>query len=96
MIVRLYALTDPKTARPVYVGHTRKSLTQRLKSHLSDAHSRMTQPVNRWLAALADIGEEPGIVELDVVDTPDYDGIERIRRNCVDILRKQGVSLLNN
>lgn len=50
--VTIYALTDPETGRPRYVGHTTR-LVDRVGCHWS-TRGRGSRPVSTWLGSLSD------------------------------------------
>jgi hypothetical protein len=51
-LVWIYALCDPVTNAPRYVGKTSKPLLQRLKEHKQLARRKRRLPVQRWMNAV--------------------------------------------
>ena len=97
MKITFYALADPKTGDVRYIGVTRKSLDERLKSHISDCHTRLQQPVSRWVKHLVeDRNQKPLIIQLKQEETETYEGIEKARREIVRHLKKRKYPILNS
>jgi NUMOD3 motif len=84
----IYALCDPKTLEPRYVGQTTRSLDLRLSEHVRQARSR-DWGVHKWIRSLDPV--KPKIVELEC-DPPDLDTAER---KWIAELKAGGVKLLN-
>ena len=86
--VSIYALVDPVTGEPRYVGLTRY-LKKRMQNHLYRSHNKH---LDRWIKILKAQNTEPRAVVLCVVDERDCDKWERrwIRR-----MRQRGFNLMN-
>ncbi len=62
----VYALLDPETREPRYVGVTRQRPSRRARQHLTEAipHGEIGPPVHRWLQAAHRAGAAPPIVRV--------------------------------
>lgn len=88
--VKIYALIDPISGRPRYVGQTRvKYLCNRLAGHW---HIRDRSPKALWLLSLKAAGRRPTIELLEVVSQEDA---VRAESFWIDEMRRKGESLLN-
>lgn len=95
MHIHIYALRDPRTRQYRYVGQTRKSLEERLRSHVRDAQSRPFWEAAGWVKGLHDVGLRPEIVPLESWPALDYDGVEKRKREWAALLAQQGHPILN-
>jgi hypothetical protein len=78
MAVIIYAMGEPDTHEPRYVGKTEKSLQHRLGQHLRQARAGAGGYRNNWLRGLLARGKRPVIWPLEVVvDEQDWQGVER-------------------
>lgn len=59
----IYALIDPRTGEPRYVGQTRLSLKQRFKAHMNKRNSEDTHK-SRWFRSVIAAGFKPSIVSI--------------------------------
>lgn len=62
---KVYALIDPKTGSPAYVGQTIRTLAERRSSHLTAARRGSKQAVAMWVRALLNEGLKPVIKILE-------------------------------
>jgi SAM-dependent methyltransferase len=87
----IYALTEPATDEPRYVGQTEKSLRDRLRGHINETRRKngARRPVSQWIIALE--GACPGIrvLEADPEDTNEAE------RRWHTALIREGYDLLN-
>ena len=67
MIIRIYALIDPRAGEVRYIGQTRNTLALRMAGH----RCAVTTVMREWIDELADIGVQPEIVEIDEVAGPE-------------------------
>jgi len=86
--VTIYALTDPETGQPRYVGHTTR-LQDRVGSHWS-TRGRDSRPVSVWLGSLSD---PPSYVALET-DVPFEERFDAEAFWTI-LLRQRGEKLLN-
>lgn len=94
--VIIYALLDPVTGEPRYVGKTTEpSARRRYRCHKYDAKRKKTgnRWVVRWLNKLYREGAEPKIVEIAIV--PPWGNWEAAERRWVRRLRDRGYRLTN-
>lgn len=91
-MAKVYALVDPRSGRPRYVGHTKsKHLCTRLATHMLGVKTE-SSPKADWLAELIACGLKPRIRLLEVV------GFEEslvAEQKWIDALRADGEALLN-
>jgi len=89
MNVTIYAIKDPRSKEPVYVGRTRRPLNMRLYAHYQDD----TNPAKKqWLQSLIDSGIEPIIESLQEVNP---DKAPEAEAYWINQLRADGFSLFN-
>lgn len=88
----IYALLEPTTYQPKYVGRTGSSLPRRLGQHLAD--SKLAEPTRlaAWLRELATAGQRPIIALLDSVPDADW---RQAERDWIARLRAEGAMLVN-
>ncbi|GGX94680.1 GIY-YIG nuclease family protein [Streptomyces anandii] len=86
--VTIYALTDPETGRPRYVGHTTR-LADRVGSHWC-TRGKNPQPVSVWLGSLSD-PPPYAVLEADVPFEERYEA----EAFWTILLRQRGEKLLN-
>lgn len=60
----VYSLVNPETLEPRYIGHTRRSLKQRLYEHLNYQQNDL---LKEWIDDLSDKGLKPKIMQLDKI-----------------------------
>lgn len=85
----VYALVDPRTDLPRYVGSTMNAVS-RLSSHRSGTGNRAK---DAWIAELKGLGLEPHLRVLEkVIDSDDLDAAEK---RWAIRLRKEGAVLFN-
>lgn len=75
--VLIYTLTDPRTNLVRYVGMTRKTLKQRLSTHMSIIRKKENNRRSTWIRKLAKLNLKPIIELLDEVDEADWDFYEQ-------------------
>lgn len=85
----VYGLIDPRDASIRYVGHTANSMAHRLSQHINDSANT---PKTQWIAELAALGLQPGIVQLDAVD---YDVRFQEEYRWIYLGRQRGWALTN-
>lgn len=91
--VWIYALCDPVTDAPRYVGKTSKSLMQRLKEHKQLARRERRLPVQRWMNAVA--GVNLCGVYMRVLETASGETWASRERRWIDYGRRNGWELFN-
>lgn len=74
--VTIYALIDPRTGEPRYVGKTSAPL-KRLAGHLSDARCGGKSPKAHWLRELLASGLAPEMQVLEEVEPGDWRAAEQ-------------------
>jgi hypothetical protein len=94
-LVTIYALCEPDTAAPRYVGKTVDWLHRRYRAHIRDAQARRSRrrPVCKWIRELFGAGKQPLLVWLEYVRSP-TDWQER-ENHWICRLRSEGHDLLN-
>lgn len=91
--ISIYALCDPLTNKPRYVGQALHPRF-RLHNHVSQARSNRSQSAkNLWLAEVLESGLKPVLSILEEVPEPDAAVREQF---WVDHLRAEGHELLND
>lgn len=88
----IYALLEPTTYQPRYVGRTGSSLPKRLGQHLADSKLREPTRLAGWLRELVAAGQRPLIALLESV--PDMDW-RQAERDAIARLRAEGAALVN-
>ncbi len=88
--VYIYALLDPATREPVYIGQTRRSLESRLYDHLHEVGSRAKQT---WIKSLKVQGLRPLITPLFVTNAANANEAEK---RIIKRYREMGYTLLNS
>lgn len=68
---KIYCLKDPITYEIRYIGYTSTSLTQRLRSHISDRNKKSISHKINWIRSIVDKGMKPIIEQLDARNTLD-------------------------
>ena len=63
---RIYAIINPITGDPVYIGQTVKTLGGRLSNHLS-ASKEGKSNIQKWVKTITSNGGKPGIILIDEV-----------------------------
>lgn len=58
---KIYALVDPRTGEPRYIGQTRLSLLKRLTRHVNE---KIASHKANWIKQLKNVGLKPAIIEL--------------------------------
>ena len=89
---RVYALADPRTGQPRYVGQTANTLPLRLRDHLRRRHDRSRKAA--WLREVLDAGLQPRIVLLEEFTGSRASAYER-ESAWIRQLRDQGHDLTN-
>lgn len=90
-VYRVYALLDPATRFPRYVGQTAEPLGVRLKQHVTK-HQKTKKSL--WIQSLVDAGEWPLIVLLEEFTSERRHAYER-ETYWVTRFRAEGCLLLN-
>ena len=88
---RIYALIDPATRFPHYVGQTADYLGRRLRQHVN---KHQTTRKGLWVRALVDAGEWPEIVLLEEFVGDRRRAYER-ESHWIARLKEEGCPLLN-
>jgi hypothetical protein len=88
----IYALLDPLTFLPCYIGRTASSLVKRLSQHLADSKLRNNTPLASWLRGLVATGQRPFIALLESVPEAQW---RQAERNWIAFLRAEGAALVN-
>jgi hypothetical protein len=88
----IYALLDPLTFTPRYIGRTANSLGKRLSQHLADTKLRQKTALAGWLRELVAAGQKPPIALLDTVDNEEW---RQAEREWIARLQAEGIALLN-
>lgn len=89
----VYALSDPRTNVPFYIGCTKQRLSNRLIAHRGDAVTNKRHTAkSAKIRELDAIGLKPLIEPMETVDVGDWQEAERF---WVEYLRFFGVKLLN-
>lgn len=95
---RLYALLDPNTFTPFYVGYTKHPLNIRLNRHIADARdgkgTRGSQKKIAYIRRLLFAGREPFICELQVPPGITHDW-ERAEAAWIALYKSAGIELTN-
>lgn len=86
----VYAILDPLSDAPVYVGQTVNALSIRLGAHLSAARGRSRAPLSIWMRSL---GQPPKIWPLYVACPSHL--LTEFETKAIAELRRGGASLLN-
>lgn len=86
----VYAISDPRTSLPVYVGVTTRKPSVRLAEHRCHAKRRNPQ-LEKWFETVADAGLKPGVLILEV-NPPDGMNAEM---RWIGSFRMAGHKLLN-
>lgn len=87
--VSVYALLDPETGRPRYVGHS-KNVVERVAIHWGTRHYAYHLPVRAWLRTLS----EPPPYAVLVADVP-FERRFEVEATWTERLRADGEDLLN-
>lgn len=87
--VSVYALLDPETGRPRYVGHS-KNVVERVAIHWGTRHYAYHLPVRAWLRTLS----EPPPYAVLVADVP-FERRFEVEATWTERLRAAGEDLLN-
>lgn len=90
----IYALCDPETGQPRYVGRTSYPLRSRLNNHMADAKRKQGSghAVSLWLTELASQGRKPSIVLLEECDPEEAENTETA---WIALCVQSGISVLN-
>lgn len=89
----IYAILDPDTNLPKYVGSTAKG-QKRLKEHLRPCRIRMNTPKAKWIKSCIDRGFKPSVIVLqDYGETVDQRF--ELEKAWTQSFRLKGASLLN-
>jgi hypothetical protein len=91
-MIKIYAIINPMTGDPVYVGQTVKTLGRRLSNHLLSAKTKNTA-IHVWIKSILDNGGKPGIKLIKEVDNKEGDYWESY---YISLYNSQGFSLYNN
>lgn len=84
----IYALVDPRTGIPRYVGQTILGLEKRRKTHISNSKraattSRPKTPRDLWIKKLLSEGLEP---EIKLIESGEWSTLDRDAKECAWIL----------
>lgn len=90
--VWIYALCDPDTEEPRYVGKTGGYMCDRHKRHIKDAVSGSRLPVHSWIRGVIEANKPLVIKDLEIVRCGDWAARER---HWIQKLRSEGVLLFN-
>lgn len=91
MTFMIYALFDPRTETPCYIGKT-KNPRNRWQEHISTARKESNRSaVAGWIRELLAAGLEPEMVCLETVET----GWQEVECRWIDALRSRGYTLHN-
>ena len=77
MQIKIYTLSDPRTPNTIrYVGKTKRKLSERLNSHISQAKKAEQKLIKsnhnyNWIISLSRLSLKPVILELDVIECDD-------------------------
>ena len=92
-MTRIYALCDPNSNSPRYVGKTSCSLKQRFSGHLTNAKGdKKNENLANWINELLSNGQLPSIVLLEECAPKDTSKVEAA---WIVSYRQQGYQLLN-
>lgn len=96
---KCYAIIDPQTHIPGYIGVTQDALNIRLNRHLSDARDetgiRGSKLKNEWLRDIMAAGQEPYIAQLQWPVGLAPDDWERAERFWIAAYRAAGFTIFN-
>lgn len=94
-MITVYALVDPRTNEPKYVGQTKNPLQTRLKGHISSCsrHRRSGWKIALWNFELKKLGIRPIIMPLETVPKDEWAETERF---WIANLKFIGAELLND
>ena len=92
-LVWIYALCDPVTNEPRYVGKTSKPLLQRLKEHKQLARRKRRLPVQRWMNAVDGVNLCGAYMR--VLETANSETWADRERHWIDYGRRNGWDLFN-
>ena len=88
----IYALVDPRTGEPRYVGCTRNGVERRRRQHMGEAGASGRKA--RWLSELLSLGLEPAAEALEILPlNPNDAGVAEA--SWFRMLRGRGCDLLN-
>ena len=92
-LVWIYALCDPITNAPRYVGKTSKPLLQRLKEHKQLARRKRRLPVQRWMNAVDGVNLCGAYMR--VLESANSETWADRERHWIDYGRRNGWDLFN-
>ena len=88
----IYALLDPRTREPRYVGGTRDIVRRNTDPPGKWMYSEGNDTKNAWIQDLIRRGNRPELVQLEVATEGNW---LNLRREWIGRLKKQGFQLLN-
>lgn len=90
----VYVLTDPRTHDVRYVGVTKRTLSRRLRGHVTEARNSSSKVSHRlnWIRQLKRLGQEPVISHLQDVNDDAWQDAERY---WISYFKSVGCDLVN-
>ncbi len=90
--VFIYALCDPETSEPRYVGKA-KNVRKRFCQHINGRElARSKTRKSAWIRSLLDDGKRPQLVVLEEVDESEWQRVERLH---IQYFKEEGARLVN-
>jgi hypothetical protein len=90
----VYALIDPRTDLPRYVGVTFQTPARRLSQHLTAGKAKRPYPVAMWISKLLGLGLQPQLRVVRESDDPEFDPWA-LEVETITAYRAAGHDLLN-
>lgn len=89
----IYALCDPDTKQPRYVGRTSYPLRHRLGNHIGNArNNKCSLELSQWINDIRARGQDPSIILLEECSLTDADAAEKA---WIALCAEKGCNLLN-